>query len=167
MELRQIVRHCIEVRLYDQVIPAWLENILARLEYLLLESGLQRNPRCGPYRPHWNLLSLLVEEDQEMTLREKLDIIDGWLLEPEGENLAHVLSTFRGPDNGNVLVDLKNTTTNPIRRVAFPRAFERSFAGRASTWFTMDTKDYKQPEGDDHFSHHIRLAAQTLGLRSR
>ena len=98
-----------------------------------------------------------------MTLREKLDIIDGWLLEPEGGNLAHILSVFRGPDNNLDLI-LKNTTTNPIRRVAFPRAFARSFACGVSTWFTRGTKDYICPEGSDHFSLHIRLAAQTLRL---
>ncbi len=56
-------------------------------------------------------------------LREKLDLIDGWLCDSdEGRDLWYVLSGLRGPDDQSAeMKEIKTKTTAHIRSLAFPK----------------------------------------------
>lgn len=137
---------------------------------------------------------------KELTLREKLDIIDGWLCDTTGNDarkLSNILSALRGPDNDNddITRHVKDSSTNVIRREAFPLAWGRaggvpwspgndrqSMAG----WDTSDTAEkFVSPRDNGglredqknyierhngcgwHFMQHVEQAAEALGLIKR
>ena len=114
------------------------------------------------------------------SLRKSLDIIDRWLLDPDiGRDLTHVLSALRGPDTESD-DDLKLTTTNHIRRAAFPRLAERydkwydtqteqPRRGALSCWDLhvkpprrIETK-MDDPDDLSHFMSHVLHARKALG----
>lgn len=108
--------------------------------------------------------------------REMLDAIDSFLVEApveEARSLWDVLTALRGPDNGNDAV--KDETTLPIRRTAFPKmaAMSRE-AGDANRTGAIFFPYYSSPTGfsdvvrtsrpDGHFFYHTVQAARALGL---
>lgn len=115
-------------------------------------------------------------------LREFLDQIDRMLLDPEvGGSLADVLSALRGPDDLDGRQRLKEQTTIPIRRAAFPRVCEINIPSQVPLIFprTNDTArtrwDTYRPSGQaegvflnrtrwGHFENHAQDAAHALGL---
>ncbi len=119
-----------------------------------------------------------------MTLREKLDLIDGWLCETgsDARKLGDILSAIRGPDVQNS-DHVKHDSTNVIRRVAFPLAWGRAGGGllgaNQTGWDTYETaKEFVSPRDYNekaeymtrhngvgwHFMNHVEQAAKALGL---
>lgn len=107
------------------------------------------------------------------TCRQMLDLIDRFFVDPkstrdsplfrEQTKLWNVLSALRGPDDQNA--DLKSTTTEVIRTVAFPKT-GKSFNGAVvCAKFAESGKPLELPEDDGtHFANHIHAAAIALGL---
>lgn len=113
------------------------------------------------------------------THREMLDAIDAFLaahtIDGEGGKLWDVLTALRGPDNEDV--ELKLTTTAPIRRAAFPKLQEslqttsregtmRWVPGYSWTWPAMgDREKFTEVSAPRfHFGWHANGAARVLGL---
>ena len=98
-----------------------------------------------------------------------LDQIDTFLASRGSESgeLWDVLTALRGTDSDNVMV--KESTTCPIRRAAFPKLVEET----RTMYFTpgpsgrlpgMGGKEgYRNQEGS-HFGNHANGAARVLGL---
>lgn len=120
----------------------------------------------------WRKVVKQESEPRPLTLREKLDIIDGWLCEPEGgKELSAVLSAIRGPDKDG-MHSVKADTTAVIRTKAFPklRAAKYNWVthvhvpwGMAAPTHRLNMTDAKK--AGEHFARHIRKAAEALGLR--
>lgn len=111
---------------------------------------------------------MIDEKMKGLTLRQKLDIIDGWLCELGARDLADVLSAIRGPDSEND--GLKSVTTMVIRTAAFPKTAAESTGWNQdyTGWmFAMPEDVYQNPiftEDSWHFRHHAELAAKALGI---
>jgi len=106
-------------------------------------------------------------------VREVLDTIDAMLTQGEAQDardLWDVLAALRGPDTDND--ELKDRTTVPIRRAAFPKMTALYEAGIRQvgavftpTYRSREEADTFVPEEDDsHFSYHARLAAKVLNI---
>lgn len=108
-------------------------------------------------------------------LRAQLDQIDQWLIEPGGEDLAKVLSTIRGPDDEQQFA--KDSCTNPIRKVAFPRTFASAMPSicqkgqwveqRFNCWYVVGTREFElmaARNSGTHYEAHISWAAEVLGM---
>jgi hypothetical protein len=115
-------------------------------------------------------------EDRYMnlSLREKLDIIDAWFLEYNGGELADVLSIVRGPDTQNP--HDKARYTNALRKAAFPRTWQSALVYTYhgfSRWGVTHTEVYSSDDlveknadySINHFESHILRAANVLGLK--
>lgn len=99
-------------------------------------------------------------------LRAELDRIGEFLAGPNGAALADVLSALRGPDSNDVA--LKERTTTLIRRAAFPQLLATPISegsASASSWsLQVNVAGIILPLPRDHFSNHIKSAADALGL---
>lgn len=107
-------------------------------------------------------------------LRTILDKIGDALLDGGiGEELAAVLSALRGPDSGDYGV--KYTSTNFIRRAAFPKVAAENDAKKFDTTGVLGCWDLTirgekpviRTNGgyiEGHFDGHINSAALALGL---
>ena len=101
------------------------------------------------------------------TLRAELDRIEDFLMGPEGEELAAVLSALRGPDNSS-LHDKCQTTTY-IRARAFPRlAVSLGSCTASDVWSFVRLKPFRDNTDISlrfHFENHVHAAAVILGLK--
>lgn len=110
-----------------------------------------------------------------LTLREKLDMIDGWLQEEHGLELWAVLTALREYDK---YPTLKHTaeTVGKIRVAAFPRFFGSKFFGfgREDEVICFNSQGIMYYGGkntdpprfgvteDEHFGHHVMTAWRVL-----
>ena len=95
--------------------------------------------------------------DLESSAAEILRYLDTWSEAQEGwpdqrEKLWTVLSALRGPDIANR--ELKHNTTAAIRRVVQHLARESGA--------TVSLEPFVRPTTNDHFSRHIRRAAEAI-----
>ncbi len=102
------------------------------------------------------------------TVRQALNQIDGWLCDAViGEALANVLAALRGPDS-TFADHIKQTTTVPIRRAAFPKlAAKVASAGMYGVGWSMDPQRFDQTDAyrvSTHFGAHIEWASSALKL---
>ena len=103
--------------------------------------------------------------------RKMLDQIDTFLARPataEPGELWDVLTALRGPDSDNEMV--KEYTTCPIRRAAFPKLvsldiddFAPGPSCRRPGMGTME-EGYQKQDNYSHFGIHANGAARVLGL---
>lgn len=101
------------------------------------------------------------------TLRDALDVIDQLLIRRRfSRDLSSVLSALRGPDVVSFGESgIKSSTTNVIRKTAFPLAFG-DLGNDGIPWsHAVGEFDMTVAEGGGwHFANHIRTAAEALGL---
>ena len=101
---------------------------------------------------------------EQSVVNKILDDIEDVLLrdDEDSEALTAILAALRGPDKDT---DDKQTTTSPIRSMVFPRLWEKMSRMQYSmtiNWTMTDPKTYVEPDGQDHFSCHIRNARYAL-----
>ena len=107
------------------------------------------------------------EPPARLSVRQMLDCIDTYLAfkDDKSRDLWSVLSALRGPDSGDFR--LKNGTTIPIRRAAFPKTTKSSVFGSVGASFGNPRRHYafmRNLVGSVHFKSHANKAAKVLSL---